>query len=186
MSAVWAWTWEAHLCAKAVADAADLGDAVLLLEDLDGLLDDGVDVLLGMGVLAVRALCEPVHDVHVTKAGWGDGVAVEEIGHQGQVAVGSELVGNELRVAPDADSVGQQENGRVLVRLALCRRGYIGVVLAHLGPRAGRFTPRRELSVWCPGSTLGLRWASRGPGTYSCLTPIVQHLPGGLEAIVIE
>lgn len=121
-----------YLCAEAVADCTNLLDAVLLLEGLDGLLDDGVDGLLGVGVLAVGALLDPGHDVLAAEAAEGDGVAVEEVRHEGQVAVGGELVGDQLGVLPDAEHVGQVEDGGVLVRLALGRGGEVGVVAADL------------------------------------------------------
>lgn len=57
------WCGCTYLCAEAVANSTEVGDVVLLLEVLDGVDDDGVDVLLVVWVLPVAALLEPIHDV---------------------------------------------------------------------------------------------------------------------------
>jgi hypothetical protein len=99
-------------------------------------------------VLAVGALVEPLHDVNIAQAVHGDRVAVEEVGHQGQVAVGGELIGDQLAVLPDAEDVRQVEDGRVLVRLALRRSSEVGIVLADLdGLAAGLASCRRRWSA---------------------------------------
>lgn len=123
---------------EAVAQGADLGEA-LVLEVLEGELDDGVDGLLGVGVLAVRAASEPLHEVEVGGAVEREGVAVEDVDDEGVVAVGGEVVGHQLAVLPDADDVWdvQQRHAVVLLALGL---GDVGVVLADLGLGAGGLT----------------------------------------------
>jgi hypothetical protein len=48
---------------------------------------------------------------------------------------------------PDAEDVGEVQDGRVLVRLALRRGGEVGIVLAELDRLAGWFTSGEKLSV---------------------------------------
>ena len=76
---------------EAVTHRADAPDAVLVLQLADDSLDHGID-------LVRRVLGAP--GVHVEAAGavQRDGVPMEEVGHDGEVAVGGELVGDELRV----------------------------------------------------------------------------------------
>lgn len=99
------------LAAKAVSDGTDLLRA-LLLHVCEGLLDDRVDGV-GQVALAFRAaLLEPGHDVEVLGAVELHGVALEEVGHDDVVAVGGELVGDELGVDElMADHVGEDDDG---------------------------------------------------------------------------
>ena len=61
---------------------------------------------MGLLVWVVRPL-QPLHDVEVAGAIQGDGILVEKVGHQDKVAIGSELVGDELSVVEAvADDVG--------------------------------------------------------------------------------
>ena len=99
------------LSAKAVSDGTDLLRA-LLLHVCQSLLDDRVD-LIGQVALAFRAaLLQPGHDVEVRRAVELHGVALEEVGHDDEVAVGGELVGDELGVDElMADHVGEDDDG---------------------------------------------------------------------------
>lgn len=106
---------------------------MLLLEILDGVDDDGIDLLLAVGVVAVAASCEPLHDVEALGKGEGQLVAVEEIDDQGGVAVGGELVGQQLAVVPDAEDVGDEEDTGVLVRLVGGGLGEVALILAGDG-----------------------------------------------------
>lgn len=124
---------QAHLGTEAVPYGTDLGEA-LLLEVLQTLLHDGVDSLLGMGVVAVGALSEPLHDV--LWRGVGEAVAVEDIDDDGVVAVGGELVRHELGVLPDAEDVLDVEQCDTIVLLALWL-GHISLILADLDGLAG-------------------------------------------------
>lgn len=92
-----------------------------------------------MRVLAVRAVVEPGKKVKTRPAvAQREGVAVEGVEQQGQVAVGGKLVSDELAVLPDADDVGKQEDSNALVSLVLGRGSEIGVVLAGLDHLSGR------------------------------------------------
>lgn len=78
---------------EAVADGADLLDAHVGLHLLDDGLDDGVDLLEGVAI-AGAAGGQPFHNVEAFWAIKGDGVALEEIGHNDKVAIGGEVVGD--------------------------------------------------------------------------------------------
>jgi len=120
-----------HLGTEAVAQAAELLDAVVVLERLDGGQDDGVDVFLGVGVVAGSALGQPAHKVKaVTDGVEGEGVAVEDVDDEGDVAVGGELIGHQLAVLPDANDIGDVEQADALVLLVGGRGGQVAVPLA--------------------------------------------------------
>lgn len=126
-----------YLGAKAVTGGAQLLDTLLLLEVLDGLLDDGVDMLFGVGVVAGAALGEPGHEVKVGGAVEVERVPVEDVDDEGQVAVGGELVGHQLAVLPDADDVGDVQDAGILVRLLALGHGQVAGVLADLDVLSG-------------------------------------------------
>lgn len=177
-----------NLGTEAVTESTDLGEA-LLLEVLEGELDNGVDGLLGVGVLAVRTFGQPLHEIEVFGTVQGERVAVEDVRNDGVVAVGGVLVGHQLAVLPDADDVGdvQQSDAVVLLALGL---GNVGVILANLDGLASRLAsvgryPGQQL-CWI-GSSLDCNpeQPMRKGVTHSCLTPRVQHCAGGLEAILI-
>lgn len=99
------------LAAEAVADGTDLLRA-LLLHVCQSLLDDRVDGVRQVALALGTALLQPGHDVEVLGAVQLDGVAFEKVGHDDPVAVGGELVGDELGVDEFmADHVGQNDNG---------------------------------------------------------------------------
>jgi hypothetical protein len=134
-----------HLCAKAVSQAAKLLDTIFLLQGLDSFEDNGVDGLLGVGVVALGALGQPGHEVEALGAVQGNGVAVEDINDQGEVAISGKLVGHQLAVLPDADDVGDVEEANALVLVVGRRRGEVGVVLAgDLDGGARRGAPAQE------------------------------------------
>ena len=98
--------------AEAVADGADFREGVLGAHLDEAGVDDGVDLgrEMGLPTLVIRAF-HPGLDVEVARAVKGDGIAGEEVGHQDEVAVGGELVGDELRVDEGvADYVGDDED----------------------------------------------------------------------------
>jgi hypothetical protein len=99
------------LAAKAVTHRADLLRA-LFLHVRQRLLDDRVHGV-GQVALAFRAaLLQPRHDIEVLWAVEFDGIALEEVGHDDIVAVGGELVGDELGVDEFvADDVGEDDDG---------------------------------------------------------------------------
>lgn len=58
-------------------------------------------------LLRVVLAVQPLHEVEVARAVEGDRVSIEEVGHHDEVAVGGELVGDELGVIKAvADHVG--------------------------------------------------------------------------------
>lgn len=91
--------------AKTVADPADTLDAKLLAHLANNVVDDGLDVL-GQMVL------EPVHDLEALGSIQRDRVALEQVGHDDEVAMLGELVGQKLGVDElVADYVGEDEDG---------------------------------------------------------------------------
>lgn len=75
------------LGAEAVSDAAQALDAELALKLLDDGVDEGVELLRGV-------VLEPARQVEALGDVDGDGVAVEEVGDDDEVAVGGVLVGD--------------------------------------------------------------------------------------------
>lgn len=194
-----------YLSTEAVAHSADLLDTLLGLQPREGVLDDGVDVFLSVRVVSRATLGEPPREVEVSARVQGHGVAVDDVDYEGQVAVGGELVGDEFAVGPDAEDVRQVEDGGILVCLGRVRGREVASHLANLDVRAGwrsAVNGRNTLLVryLCdkpvvsgPGREGCLRDNALGNSanaarpkerTYSCLTPTVQHCPGGLEAMV--
>lgn len=97
--------------AKAVSDGTDLLRA-LLLHVCKGLLDDRVDGVRQVALAFGASLLQPGHDVEVFGPVELDRVALEEVGHDGVVAVGGELVGDQLGVDElMADHVGEDDDG---------------------------------------------------------------------------
>ena len=109
---VWEQVPDDVLGAEAVADGADLGEGVLRAHLDQAGVDDRVDGGREVGdSVGVESSAHPCLDVEVTWAVEWDRVAVEEVRHQDEVAVGGELVGDELRVDElVADHVGDQED----------------------------------------------------------------------------
>lgn len=122
-----------YLGAKAVAESTDVGETELGLHVLEGIDNDGVDGLLVMGVLAIAALGDPLHNVKASRHGDRKLVLVEEVNDQGGVAIGSELIGKQLGVAPDAKDVGNVEKTGVLVCLVGGSLGEVALIFAGDG-----------------------------------------------------
>jgi hypothetical protein len=93
------------LGSEAVSHRSDALAAVFLLHLPDGGLDHGIHFV-------GRVLGAPRRHVEVWPAVERDGVPLEHVGHDGEEAVGRELVGDELRVQEaHAQDVGQDEDG---------------------------------------------------------------------------
>ena len=127
------------LAAKAVSDGTNLLRA-LLFHVRQSLLDNRVD-LVGKVALALRAtLLQPSHDVEILGAVELDGVALEEIGHDDEVAVGGELVGDELGVDElMADHVGEDDDGD---------GGVLGLGVGDVGGDLGGWLDRVIERIW--------------------------------------
>lgn len=96
-----------------------------------------------MRVVAGRALGHPGPKVKVAGPVKAEGVAVEDVGHQDGVALGGEVVGQQLAVLPDADDVGQEEDALALASLVGGGSGQVGVdVAVDFGDFAFGLTPR--------------------------------------------
>lgn len=108
------------LATEAVTNGTDLLDAESLTHVLDGLLNDGVDVVgLVVGKPGGQVSLAGLH------SGNRDLVTPEQVGDDGQIAIVGELVGEKLSVGEDAEDVGQEEDG--LVSALVLGVGDIGV-----------------------------------------------------------
>jgi hypothetical protein len=98
---------------------------MLLTQFNDTAVDDGIDVRRIMSTLVrVILAAEPLHDIEVGWAVEGDWVTVEQVGHHDEVAIGCELVGDELDVVElVADDVGDAVQG-AMVSGALAENSY--------------------------------------------------------------
>jgi hypothetical protein len=139
---------------KAVTDRSNLLEAFLLAEVLDAGLDDWVDLLEGVWVVTVGTLGQPAHDVKVVWAVERNWVAVEQIWHDGVVAlwrtsvwrpnkgrgtyVGGVLIGYQLAVLPDTNDIWQVEDSMALMDNVALWLGDVGLNVANLDDRAGR------------------------------------------------
>jgi hypothetical protein len=99
---------------KAVSNTTNLLEA-LLLQVIETLLDNRVDSFESMRILPIRALSQPFHNVKALRSVEGNWVAVKEIGDNGVIAIGSELVCHQLAVLPDTDYIWEVEDGGILV-----------------------------------------------------------------------
>jgi hypothetical protein len=167
------------LAAEAVADGTNLL-RTLLLHVCQSLLDNRVDGVRQVALALGAALGQPLHDVEVSAAELVelDGVALEEVGHDGPVAVGGELVGDQLGVDQGvAHDIGENDDG------------VGGVLVLGVGDVGGDWRGGVSLlGDWIAGfggNILSLMVVSSPLASPSCLTPMVQHFPGGLEAIVV-
>ena len=127
---------QTYLGTEAVSHSTDLLEA-LLLQPLETGHHDGVHGLLGVGVLSVGALSQPLEEVQAVGLGHGEWVAVEDVHDDGVVAVCGELVGHQLGVLPDAEDVGNVEERDAVVLVGARGLGDVGVILADLDDAAG-------------------------------------------------
>ena len=187
-----------YLCTEAVAQGSQLRNTILLLHRLSRRLDNGVDSIGRVRVVPARALVVPLHEVEAGRlVAHRQRVAVEQVDDEREVAVGGELVRHQLAVLPDADDVRQVEDAGAGAGLLGRRRREVAVPLASdLDVLAGGFTAAGGLAGFGAGDGMFFvgragvfAWGALGAGggvdrTYVNLTPTVQHLPIGLEAIV--
>jgi len=106
---------------EAVANTSHTLNTQFLSEVLDRALNNGVDTT---GLVVGEPLGEvDLAGLHVADL---DGVAVEEVGEDGQVAIVGELVGKELAVDEETEDIGEDDDGLVRI-LVVLRVGDIGV-----------------------------------------------------------
>ena len=111
------------LAAEAVANTSNTLDTQVFSQVLDGALDNGVDTVSAMlqRHLPTSKVAKGFNHIMAK-----DGVAVEEVGDDGQVAIVGVLVGKELAVDEETEDVGEDDDGLVGV-LVVLRVGDVGV-----------------------------------------------------------
>ena len=153
---------------KAVSSRAKGGYA-FLLEGLD-------DVVESRAGLVGAVVDEPLHDVKALGSVDGNGIVVDDVGYDGQVAIGGILVGEQLVVRElVAEDVGHEQDSDVLVDIA----GGTCDISSHCDYQQMGRSGGKRLAAIPPFSV-----SSLPVGSPWCLTPTVQHFPGGFEAIV--
>ena len=138
---MWLEDWRTHLGSEAVRHGAD-PLITQRLQRRDALDNDGVDGLGRMRVRPTGADGDPVHQVKAWRPVEIQLVPVEEVNHSGRVSLGGEAVGEKLAVVPDAEDVGDVQDGSVFLVLPL-GLGEVDVCLSigGLGEIARRVTP---------------------------------------------
>lgn len=96
---------------KAVTDAANLGVS-LFLQVFHGQVHNWLD-------LVNRMVGDPSWEIEVVWSLEGQSITAEQVWHNGEVSIGSVLVGNQFAVLPNADNIWEEEDGLLLVDLAL-------------------------------------------------------------------
>jgi len=159
-----------------------------------------------VGIFAVGAHLDPILKVKAFMSFEGQGIAVELVNDHAQVAVGGELVCHELAILPYANHVGDVEDTSSRMRLVGRGSGNVGLVfVGNLDNLAGRLTTTKfmvmsvavettsnpelarcwsSIAVMVGNETLA-RWRGEHEGSHLCLTPMVQHCPGGLDAMIL-
>jgi hypothetical protein len=152
----------AYLGTEAVANSTNLLDAQIP-EILDALHNNGVNSRGSVRVVAGWALGDPFEKVKVALAVQRQRVAVEDVWQQHGVALSGKVVGQQLAVLPDANDVGDEENGLAIAGLVGGRSGEVGVDGAvDLDVLAGGFAPRDNwLISWAMNPVISL---------YCCVT----------------
>lgn len=160
------------LAAEAVANTSNTLDTQVFSQVLDGALDNGVDttgLVVGdpFGKVDLAGL-------HVTDL---NGVAMEEVGDDGQVAIIGVLIGKKLAVDEETEDVGEDDDGLVGV-LVVLRVGDVGVDY-ELKSVIGYGANSKAMGHLPPAM-----FFTSPTGVPSCLKPVAQQAPGGLEAIL--
>lgn len=83
-----------------------------------------------MWIVARRSFGEPGHEVEVLGAVEREGIAIEDVNDQSQVAVGSKLICHELAVLPNTQNIRNVEQADALVLLVGRRGREVAVVLS--------------------------------------------------------
>jgi hypothetical protein len=166
---------------KAVSNSTNLLGSVFALQLFKGFRNDGVH-----GVSLMRL--HPLHDVEVCWAIEGNWVPVEKIWHQNKIPIGSELVSNKLRVVEAVADDIRNEQDCFLSRLILgvgdvglnCDCDQLAIHDSWTYTLLPGVTNKETLHLQSPILIIS---PTASP---SCLTPMVQHRPGGFDAIMLD
>ena len=159
----------------------------LLLRPRNCLLNNRVHILKCMRIIAARALLQPLHEVKARRSIKLQLITVKEIRDDGVVPVCCELVGHQLGVLPDPNNVGEVDDCGVFVDGLAFRFGDVGFDNADFDALARWLAAVTIINIFPILDPIDVELKGRQKwwrGTYSCLTPTVQHCAGGLEAIL--
>jgi hypothetical protein len=171
---------------EAITNATNLLET-LLLQPLDALLNNRIHMLICMRVVSACPLREPSREIKVRRPIQAQWITVEQVGNERIVSVSGKLVGYQLRVLPDADHVGEEEYGGVFVDIVSCRLSDVGLDVADFDGFAGRLAAGVFINSHSRINCINCKEAEVEVvvgKTYSCLTPTVQQVEGGLDAIL--
>ena len=166
--------WSSRQTHEAITNSSNLLKP-FLLQILNALLHNRINRLISMGIISTRSLRQPSHQIEPVRSVQGQWIPVEKIGYEGVVSVLSILISHQSAVLPDSDDIGEEENRSVFVHCLAFGFGDVGFDATDFNGGSCGLTAAC-VSVWLTSINEGLE-------TYSCLTPTVQHVEGGLDAI---
>lgn len=120
------------------------------MQEFDAFRNNRIDGFRCVRVVSRCTLGHPLHEVEAL--GWGTKrhrILIEEIWDKSVVAVGSELVGHQLGILPDADDVWEVENGSLLVDILASGLSLVGIKRADFEAVARCLTTVIAWSVDC-------------------------------------
>lgn len=94
-----------------------------------------------MGIIAPGALRQPSHQIKPRRTIQTQWIAIEQVRDESVVAISGVLIGHQLRVLPDPDNVGEEEDSSVLVDGLAGGFGYVGFDAANFDGFAGWLAP---------------------------------------------
>jgi len=122
---------------KTIPNASNLLES-LLFQPRDSLLNNRIDRLSRMRIIAPGAFRQPTHEIKALMTIQAHRITVKKVRNQGVVSIGSVLVGHQLRVLPDADHIRQEEDRGVFVDGLSRRLRDVGIDAADFDTFAGR------------------------------------------------
>ncbi len=124
---------EAH---EAISNATNLLKT-LLLQPSYALLNNRINLLISMRVISGGPFRQPSNEIKTIRSVQTQWITVEQIRYESEVSIGGELVGNQLRVLPDPDHVGKEEDCGVFVDGLPCGLGDVCFDIANFDGFSG-------------------------------------------------
>lgn len=108
-------TSSTNLSAEAISSGSNGRGTFHLFQIFDCRLDDGIDSIAGMRVVARGSSLKPRKEVEIVRTIESQGISIEDVNDQSCVAVTGVLVGNQLAILPDTDDIGEKKKGDIVV-----------------------------------------------------------------------